>query len=253
MIARQTRDLLEKAYRQFHCRQALVGDPWEFPAGFSDRRDMECAGFLSAVISFGSKKAIARTLSVLSPVVGKHPASFAESLVNERVRYISRSLPNHRWTRPADLARILKALGRLYRKGDCLANFFENVPLEIGLNRMARWFKDPGLPSYLVPAPENGSACKRVLMFLRWMVRDDGLDFGVWKGVVHPRDLIIPLDIHAYRVARALGLTQRRSVNWKTALEVTQALKQIDPEDPVRFDFALHYLSYARSQRDNQR
>jgi uncharacterized protein (TIGR02757 family) len=92
---------------------------------------------------------------------------------------------------------------------------------------------------FLLPLPSRGSACKRLNLFLRWMVRpDDGIDFGIWKKI-SPSQLIIPLDTHVARIARRIGLTRRTSADWKTALEVTHALRQLDSADPVKYDFAI--------------
>jgi uncharacterized protein (TIGR02757 family) len=95
---------------------------------------------------------------------------------------------------------------------------------------------------FLLPLPSRGSACKRLNLFLRWMVRPaDGVDFGLWRGV-RPAQLLMPLDTHVWRIARALGLTARRTADWRAAVEITDALRRIDPQDPVRFDFAIARL-----------
>lgn len=238
------RDLLERAYRRFHRRELLVGDPWEYPARFKAPQDIECAAFIAAALSYGSKKVIAATLEKIAQVLGPNPAEYAMTLAENKTPRASELLPQHRWTKPSDLTRLLKSIGRLYRNDRGITCFFAGRSLEGGMNEMAEYLRKEGVPASLVPAPKDGSACKRPLMFLRWVVRNDGLDFGIWKGVVSPRDLVIPLDVHTYRAARALGLTQRKPLNWKTALEVTHALRLIDPDDPVRFDFALHYISF---------
>jgi uncharacterized protein (TIGR02757 family) len=239
----KSRKVLERAYRRFHRRESLVGDPWEYPAGFSKPRDVECAAFVASALAYGSKKAIARSLATVAAVIGASPSEYAARSATGKPPGIYR-LPQHRWTTPRDLASLLQALGILYGNGSSLVAFFGRSSVEHSLNCLSDFLRSRGVSGYLVPAPKDGSACKRPLMFLRWMVRDDGLDFGIWKNALHPRDLIIPLDVHSYRAAFALGLTRRRCVNWKTALEVTEGLKAIDPDDPVRFDFALHNLSY---------
>ncbi|MHA2621382.1 MAG: TIGR02757 family protein [bacterium JZ-2024 1] len=237
-------NLLNQAFTRYHTRGALSGDPWEFPARFRDPRDVECAAFIAAVISFGTKISISRTLNILADPLGKHPAEYARRIAGHRLNDFRLMRVKHRWLTGSHLIRIVAALGLLYLRDESLASFFYGTHIEIGLNHLATFFYDAGVPAHLVPAPARGSACKRPLLFLRWMVRDDGLDFGIWKNVLRPRDLVIPLDIHSYRVARALQLTRRKSVTWKTALEVTESLRTIDPDDPVRFDFALHNLSY---------
>lgn len=163
----------------------------------------------------------------------------------------------HRTFNGTDLLYFVHFLKGVYETDGSLERAFfkglENVdnPVEKGLNRFRnRFISDASFPHRTgkhISAPEKNSACKRLTMFLRWMVRRDGhgVDFGIWT-TIRPAQLICPCDVHVERTARILGLVKRPQVDWKTALELTENLRQLDPTDPVRYDFALFGLGVDR-------
>ena len=132
-----------------------------------------------------------------------------------------------------------------YRNGDVnIGNALEGfIDYILGIDTSEVYGKNVKPKGFLqfFPSPEKGSACKRMNLFLRWMIRDKDIDFGIWKGIPKNK-LVIPLDTHIARISRCLGFTGRKANNWKTAVEITDALKKLDPEDPLKYDFAMcHY------------
>lgn len=232
----------------------LAADPVRFPRryGFARPEDAEVAAFLSALLAFGRVNAFAAKLESLLARLGPEPA---RSLRDGDPAEFSRGFV-YRWVRPADLARLLRgirgtlreagSLGAAFRRArvaggegvrGALAHFRGALVARSGRGAPSRAFEN------LLPDPARGSACKRANLFLRWMARpDDGVDLGLWTEFLPPRELIVPLDTHVARIARYAGLTRRRSSDWTTAAEITASLRRVDPEDPVRYDFALCHL-----------
>jgi uncharacterized protein (TIGR02757 family) len=258
------KERLEALVRTFD-RRFLSPDPLERVLAFSDPDDREIGGLFAAVLAYGNARAICTSLDDLFARMSRHPAAFARGFRRARD---GRALAGfrHRWTRGgdvADLCEILSAalaehgsLGRLFtrclRPGeatvrDALARFVGAL-----LAYAPRPSRGAGV-RHLLSSPEDGSACKRMNLFLRWMVRDgDGIDCGLWRDVP-PSALIIPLDAHVARIAGFLGLTHRRTRDWKMAEEITASLRRLDPEDPVRYDFAicrLGILDHCPSRRN---
>ncbi len=152
----------------------------------------------------------------------------------------------YRWNPPEDFQALLRLLGGVLRDHGSIGALFVPGPLAeslagaIDVLRARPERRDANLRAWL-PSPRDGSACKRWLMLLRWMVRRDDVDLGVWTHL-SPRDLVLPLDTHTGRISRFLGLSNRATADWRMAEEVTRALARLEPDDPVRFDFALAHL-----------
>jgi uncharacterized protein (TIGR02757 family) len=182
----------------------------------------------------------------------------------------------HRWTREADLVALVWVLRQMLERSGSIERFFVEgdedpsapdlaLALEsfshraMSLDLRAAYGRVPRRPgvAFFFPRPSAGSACKRLNLFLRWMVRKDALDLGVWRGV-SPSRLIVPLDTHVIRVGRCLGLTRYTSPGWRMAEDITRSLRQLDPADPVRYDYSLCHLGmmdacgFNRTERDSQ-
>lgn len=261
MPPRGWQDAVERVFRR-HGAGSLGSDPLQFPHRFRRPDDREIAAFLAASLSYGNARAVCSSLERLFDWTGPRPARFVRQL--EPARELAR-LGNfqHRWSSAGDVVRlalivrgILREHGTvegLFRKGvvretrglvDLAASIerFRGAALLYGQPRLgaAEDRSRPG-PRYFFPSPRT-SAAKRSAMFLRWMVRSgDGLDLGLWT-CLHPRDLVAPLDTHMFLIARRLRLTRRRTPGWQAALDLTRGLRRLDPEDPVKYDFALSRL-----------
>jgi uncharacterized protein (TIGR02757 family) len=216
------------------------------------RREREVGGFLAAGLAHGRVAAIRASLEDLWGRMGGRPRRFALEFdpARDRARLAGW---RYRWTGARDLEGVLRALrlllgryGSLERAlaggsrpgdedvGPALASFSAEASalLPRGAGRGARWF---------FASPATGGACKRLLLWLRWMVRDEGVDLGLWARIA-PSLLVLPLDTHLARIVRYAGLTDYRSAGWSCARDATRTLRLLDPEDPVRYDFALSRL-----------
>jgi uncharacterized protein (TIGR02757 family) len=233
----------------------LDTDPVGLIHRYSRKEDVEVSGFLVSALSYGGAKQIRKTGDELLAKMGENPAEFAESLDPAEALEIFRGI-QHRWTTPNEIAFLAWISGEMLREHGSIGGLVRSLDnatdptIERTIAGFSKWifsrwngyFGEGGYrkAGYLFPSPEDGSACKRPAMFFRWMVRGpDGIDFGFWRDFISPARLVVPLDFHMTRMARRLGFTKRTTAGWKTALEVTESLKCIDPDDPLKYDFAL--------------
>jgi uncharacterized protein (TIGR02757 family) len=265
---------LESLYRSFD-DVSSASDPVHIVRRYSAQDDREVVGFCAAALAFGRVASVLHSIESLLDVMGAHPAAFVRRF--EPVRHSARIEPLvHRWIRGRDLVALLLILQRMLRESHSIEEFFlagddpESPDISGALDSFSaralqtdlreaygrRAPKRPGV-CYFFPRPHTGSACKRLNLFLRWMVRNDAIDLGVWTRVT-PARLIVPLDTHVIRVGRCLRLTGYTTPGWKMAAEITASLRTIDPEDPVRYDFSLCHVGmmnacgFGRSQGDTQ-
>jgi uncharacterized protein (TIGR02757 family) len=264
---------LESLYATFdHVDSAT--DPVHIVRRYTEADDREVVGFCAAALAFGRVASVLHSIQALLEVMGPRPAEFVRAF--RPVRDSRRIEPLvHRWIRGRDLVALLLILQRMLRTSKSIEGFFlegddPSAPdisgaldsfsaraLETDLREAyGRLLKRPGV-CYFFPRPSAGSACKRLNLFLRWMVRSDAIDLGVWTRV-SPSRLIVPLDTHVIRLGRCLRLTRYTSPGWKMAAEITASLRAINPRDPVRFDFSLCHVGmmnacgFNRPQRDSQ-
>jgi len=250
------RDVLERVARESG-RDFLANDPLSFPRRYAGADDREAAAFLGAALAYGRVASIRASLDDLFRRLPEGPAAFVRAFEPHR------DAPRldgfvHRFNTGADVALLCRVLRAMQEEAGSLERFFlagdDPAAPDIGpaltafsgraLALAARLDRRPPTAGfrYLFPSPAGGSACKRLCMLLRWLARpDDGVDLGLWPGVA-PERLVVPLDTHTARISRLLGLSARRSPDWKMALQVTAGLRRLDPDDPVRFDFALAHL-----------
>ena len=245
------KDFLEEKVRQFNRPEFIPEDPVCVPHLFSLKQDREIAGFLAATLAWGQRKTIVNKSKELLGHMDNAPYDF---VLNHGEKDLAKLLSfKHRTFNDIDTLYFIEFFGHFYRKHESLEKAFltgtdsHSENLEAGLVNFHRlFFSLPDFPARTrkhVATPERNSACKRINMFLRWMVRkdDNGVDFGIWHQI-KPAQLICPCDLHVDKVARKLGLITRKQTDWKTALELTENLKKLDPHDPVKYDFALFGL-----------
>jgi uncharacterized protein (TIGR02757 family) len=270
---RRSRDLvligppLESLYATFdHVDSAT--DPVHIVRRFASRDDREVVGFCAAALAFGRVASVLQSIESLLAVMGPAPASFVRGFDAARHAAPLRPLV-HRWIRGTDLVALMLILQRMLREAGSIEEFFvagddpsspdigpaldsfSTRALETDLRpaygraQRSSVKKKPGV-CYFFPRPSAGSACKRLNLFLRWMVRRDAIDLGVWTRVP-PARLIVPLDTHVIRLGRCLQLTRRISPGWKMAADITAALRGLNPDDPVRYDFSLCHLGMMKA------
>jgi len=244
-----TKDKIESIYREYHHPRYLGLDPLVCVRRFDDDENREVVGLFSSALAYGRVEIIVRNIDrLIDGVMGGDPAAFVKGTPYAEKRKALAGF-KHRFNDGDDVAALLEAVNTaMSRHGSIGGCFKECLTRSGGQFRAAlTLFTDElkggaaSRPSfeYLIPSPNRGSACKRMALYLRWMVRrDDGIDLGVWKDVP-PSILLMPVDTHVARIARHYGLTTRNAADWKMAEEITEALRKFDPEDPVRFDFSL--------------
>ena len=245
----ELKEFLDGMERRYNRPGFISSDPVQIPHRFSEQADIEIAGFLSATLAWGRRSTIIASAERLLSLMPGGPSAFLAMAGDDDFRAF---LPFvHRTFNGIDCIYFLRALQDIYRDHGGLgrvfaAGFRKNGDLAGAVRDFRGLFfarGDPGRTAKHLADPARGSAGKRLFMFLRWMVRRDdrGVDFGLWKDI--PMDaLYIPLDVHTGRVARKLGLLERRQNDFKAVQELTERLREMDPDDPVRYDFALFGL-----------
>jgi uncharacterized protein (TIGR02757 family) len=236
----------------------LRPDPLELVHRFSEPGDQEVAGLLAASFAYGRADIVVRNVGAVLDRMGDSPARFVRDEFSARSAQRTFDGFSHRFHKTSDLVALLAAISGAIREHGSLGELFARFddPSLPDVSRTLDHFADALVESargtrgirldgkaerslrYLVSAPRDGSACKRMNLYLRWMVRRTPPDLGLWQ-FVDPSRLVMPLDTHVHRIATFLGLNDSRSASWKTARRLTDALARFDPADPVRYDFAI--------------
>lgn len=232
---------LERLYRRYNRREFVHPDPLEFLYRYPAVADREIAGLVASSLALGRVKQILSSVERALAVMGPSPRRYLERTPEGRIERAFETF-RHRFAGGHDMACLLKGARRVVaRFGSLNACFIAGIcpddeTVLPALREFAARMDCPG--NCLLPEPGKASACKRLNLFLRWMVRSDDVDPGGWTGVSAAR-LIVPLDTHMARIGAAWGLTRRKSAGMAMALEITRAFRKVAPRDPVRYDFAL--------------
>jgi uncharacterized protein (TIGR02757 family) len=241
---------LDEKVAEYNHPGFISHDPISIPHQFSKKQDIEIAGLFAAVLAWGQRRTILNKCNLLMGMMDHSPYDFISNYEEHDLKPFTEF--KHRTFNDIDTLYFLHWLKWYYSKYESLEDAFlssgsSNEPIE---NRLVSFynlfFSLPDFPVRTkkhIQTPARKSACKRLNMFLRWMVRHDdvGVDFGIWDNI-KMSELICPLDLHVDRVARRLGLISRKQTDWHAALELTEVLRLFDPEDPVKYDFALFGL-----------
>ena len=247
---------LDGLYDSFNMPDSAV-DPIQLVRRYVRADDVEIVAFCAAGLAFGRVASVMQSIGRLLDVMGDRPAAFVRAFDPVRDGVGLRTFV-HRWIRGTDVVALLWVLRQMLERSGSLEAFFlegdeGGVDVREALDSFSRramaldlraaYGKVPARPgvAYFFPRPSIGSACKRMNLFMRWVVRRDALDLGVWTRV-SPARLIVPLDTHVIRVGRCLKLTRYASPGWPMALDITQALRTLDPLDPVKYDFSVCHL-----------
>lgn len=236
---KQTEKRLKEWARTYNVKSFIPDDPVQFPHRYTEKRDIEISGFITSWISYGRRELILRKAGWLHDRMGGSPY---EWIVSGRYKELVSDVPAgkrdtfYRFYTHSDLRDLCDRLNAIYGEYDSLEDALAANPYPNPVMKLQDLFS--GING--IPVMNGSSACKRLAMFLRWMIRTDGIvDFGIWKTAFHPCQLIIPLDTHVHQISLELGLTVQRTATLKTALEITEALACIFPDDPCLGDFAL--------------
>jgi uncharacterized protein (TIGR02757 family) len=265
---------LDEVYESFNVAES-ASDPVEIVRRFDAPADREVVAFLASALAFGRVASVLASIERVLAAMGPSPSAFVRGFDAGRDGDVLRPLI-HRWTRGPDLVALALVLRAMLREHGTLERAFaaghdpDAVDIRDGLETFTRTARGtdvraaygrrlPARPGfwYFFTRPSGGSACKRLNLFLRWMVRSDAVDPGGWTSV-RPAQLIVPLDTHIIRLGRCLRLTRLATPGWKMASEITTSLRRLDPVDPTRYDFALCHLGmmkacgFGKPQRDRQ-
>jgi len=251
MDGQQLKTFLDKKVDEYNRPAFIKQDPISVPHRYSGKQDIEIAAFLAAVFSWGGRTTIINKSNELMSLMDDRPFCF---IIEHREQDLKRLLHfKHRTFTTTDLLYFIAFLRMHYHSHESLETAFSkhmqvgDYTIEKALDGFYDYFfslpDSPARTRKHIAAPQKKSTCKRLNMFLRWMVRQDekGVDFGLWKDI-RPSQLVCPVDLHVARVARKLGLVQRKQTDWETAMELTAALRKLDKDDPVKYDFALFNL-----------
>ena len=240
---------LDEKVEKFNQPEFIVNDPVSIPHLYSRKQDIEIAGLFAAVLAWGQRATIIRKCKELMEWMDHDPYRFITEHRESDLRPFEAF--RHRTFNGTDALYFIHALRSIYSQYPSLEEAFvvppEALTVEQGLIRFHHRFfsieDHPQRTQKHLATPERKSTCKRINMYLRWMVRHDnrGVDFGLWKKI-SPSQLVCPCDVHVDRVGRALRLIRRKPTDWLTALELTANLRKLDPADPVKYDFALFGL-----------
>lgn len=243
----EIKELLEVKVQSFNRKEFITSDPIQLPHQFTDKRDQEIIGLLIATIAWGNRKMIIDNGFRLIELMNEQPYLYVMNYESSQLRNCNFV---HRTFNVTDLDFFMRGLQSIYKKNGTLEAAFATHPKMNGVGGRIVSFREKMFATTHEPRSEKhisnplrNSAAKRINMFLRWMVRRDkqGVDFGIWKSI-SPSELMLPLDVHTGRVARKLNLLNRKQDDWKALEELMVKLRLFDPEDPVKYDFALFGL-----------
>jgi len=246
---------LDTFYSEYNFKERMKHDPIEIPRRYSLPDDIEIAGFFASSLAYGKIGLFKPVIERILKPGGRHPAGFFKDFYLARDKKYFRGI-SYRFNKEEDVLCLVYMISHTLKKWGSLKNIFyhyynpahEDIKyaLEKFVNHLMNINTSPvygknikpyGLKQFF-PSPKSGSACKRLNLFLRWMVRTKDIDLGIWNKIP-PSKLIIPLDTHIARISRCLDLTKRKSSDWKAAREITNELKKLNPGDPLKYDFAL--------------
>lgn len=253
--------LKEKLEYHYHAfgRSRISPDPLEFLHRYKYPEDIEVAGFIASVFAYGNIKQFMRISEMIFLILGANPHKSLLDFENKKGDHFSGL--RHRFYNENDIKVFFYILSEAITEYWSLENLFmkgydskhKNVKNAISsfsnyfLSEIGKKYElTPGL-KFMFTLPEKGSACKRMNLFLRWMVRRDELDFGLWKGI-STNKLVIPVDTHIAQICKKLKLTVRKNISWLMAEEITENIKKFDPEDPVKYDFALCHIGMRKME-----
>lgn len=254
MTARQIDDLklfLDRKAAEYNAVSFIKSDPICIPHSFTQRQDIEIAAFFAAIMAWGNRTTIINKCNELMAIMEHQPYAFCLNPPKEGLQRVLNF--KHRTFNPTDILYFIEFFHHHYQHHNSLEIAFTNgidadaFTVETGLRNFYRYmFSLPDAPKRTfkhIATPDKKSTCKRLNMFLRWMVRRDdcGVDFGIWQ-TIQPSQLICPIDVHVARVARRFNLLTREQTDWLSAVELTKNLRTLDAADPVKYDFALFAL-----------
>lgn len=246
MTHEELKELLETLYDKYNRTDFIAEDPISIPHSFALREDIEIAGFMASTIAWGNRKAIVKSANRMMDYMDRRPADFVKNASEAELNHLETYV--HRTFNGTDFKSFVTNMRHLFVEYGSLGDFFEKEYKSTGdirkvLSAFHCAFFDCCHTQHCekhVSSIDKGAACKRLNMYLRWMVRRDdrGVDFGLWQQIPMSA-LYLPLDVHSGNMGRALGLLKRKQSDWKAVEEITASLRTFDANDPTKYDFSL--------------
>lgn len=250
--AASIKDVLDRLYSRYNHRDFIEPDPLQFVYRYTEPQDKEIVALLSAALAYGRVEQIEKSLMTLFGLMGESPYDFVGDFCEDGRQKLNGF--KHRFTTGQDISDLLQVLNKVLKNSGSIEKHFlrgyseshENILAALSnfCHSLSAIYSEqhgcqvsPGL-NYLLANPDRGSACKRLNLFLRWMVRDDEVDVGLWKSIDKAK-LIVPVDVHMGRLCKILGLYDSKTVSLSSAVEITKSFAEFEPSDPVKYDFAL--------------
>ena len=252
MNFQELKDFLDEKADFYNNPSFIENDPLQIPHRFSLKQDIEIAGFLTATISWGNRKSIINDAEKMMNFMGNSPYDFIQNVAEKDLKPLEK-ISIHRTFNGEDFREFILNLKRIYSQNKSLESQFLIQENEENFYHSLHRFRQNFIGSTIhrsqkhVSSTYKNSSAKRLIMFLRWMVRSDkkGVDFGIWENI-NPKYLSIPLDVHTGNISRKLNLVQRKQNDWKTVEEMDAALRKFNAEDPAKYDFALFGLGVSK-------
>lgn len=256
MKQKQIKEILEGALASYNVPEFILTDPVSIPHRYTLKQDIEIMGFFASILAWGQRKTIINKCLELDKLFENQPYDFIKYCSDSELKKLEHFV--HRTFNSTDLLYVVHFLKNHFQTHKSLETAFfshqdhSKDAVKKGLTHFAEYFaSDPSFPqrtSKHIASPVKKSACKRLNMYLRWMVRQDvqNIDFGIWRHII-PAQLICPLDVHVMKTALKLGLLERDKADWQAAETLTQTLRKFDKDDPVKYDYALFGLSIHKS------
>lgn len=252
MTFEELKSFLDEKAEQYHQPDFIENDPLQIPHRFEHRQDIEISGFLAAIIAWGNRKSIIKSAEKMLDYMGNAPLDFVLNHSEQDLRCFE-GKPLHRTFNGEDFAQFIRNLKSIYLAEQSLESLFLLKEGETNFYHALHRFRErflgnePHRCHKHISSTYKNSSAKRLMMFLRWMVRRDArrVDFGLWKNI-SPQYLSIPLDVHTGTISRKLGLVTRKQNDWKTVEELDASIRKMNPTDPAKYDFALFGLGVTK-------
>ena len=262
----QIRNVLEKLYKRYNRRELISPDPLQFVYHYSEPADMEVTAFLASALAYGRVEQIEKSLKNLLARMGDSPYEFVRNFDKDKRRTLKDF--KHRFTTGDDISDLLTLFKNIISNYGSIEQYFalgynpDDSNIIPALSKFSNSLLEMHVAEhkgqatrglkYLLVSPAAGSACKRLNLFLRWVVRDDDVDTGLWKSIDKAK-LVVPVDVHMSRLCKIMGLYDRKTASLSAALEITESFAEIEPADPVKYDFALSRIGIVENCDGNDR
>lgn len=240
MNYKELKNHLDNLVVEFETSDFIKNDPIQFPHRFQKKQDIEISALISSSLAFGKREKIIEAVEKIHQIMGNEPYNFCQAYKKSDSKIFKDF--KYRYIHGQNIAEVFEGISNIVKNYNTLEEVFlkhhtkEHETVKEGLIGFVGEIITCG--NYLLPCPSKKSACKRLNLFLKWMVRKPPVDLGIWKNIDKSK-LIIPLDVHVAKVSRKLCILKRNANDWQSAYEITQKLKEFDPKDPTKYDFAL--------------